>query len=41
MISATGRLQGKTAIGTGSTRGFGSAIVRRFAQEGANVRYGR
>jgi NAD(P)-dependent dehydrogenase (short-subunit alcohol dehydrogenase family) len=37
MISATGRLQGKTAIVTGSTRGFGSAIVRRFAQEGANV----
>jgi NAD(P)-dependent dehydrogenase (short-subunit alcohol dehydrogenase family) len=37
MISATGRLQGKTAIITGSTRGFGSAIVRRFAQEGANV----
>jgi len=31
------RLQGKTAIVTGSGRGIGKAIARRFSQEGANV----
>lgn len=31
------RLEGKTAIVTGGTQGFGAGIVRRFAQEGARV----
>ena len=31
------RLQGKTAIVTGAASGFGEAIARRFAKEGAGV----
>lgn len=33
----TGRLAGKTAIVTGGSKGIGSAIVRLFIAEGANV----
>ncbi len=31
------RLEGKTAIITGASRGIGRAIAIRFAQEGANL----
>jgi len=34
---AEGKLAGKWALVTGSGRGFGQHIARRFAQEGANV----
>jgi NAD(P)-dependent dehydrogenase (short-subunit alcohol dehydrogenase family) len=37
MISQHGRLAGKVAVVTGSTKGFGEAMVRRFADEGAAV----
>lgn len=33
----TGRLEGKTAIVTGASRGIGASIARTFAQEGATV----
>lgn len=32
-----GRLEGKTALVTGSNQNIGRAVVERFAKEGANV----
>jgi NAD(P)-dependent dehydrogenase (short-subunit alcohol dehydrogenase family) len=37
MVSQVQRLVGRTTIVTGSTKGFGHAMARRFAAEGANV----
>ncbi|MDT7623036.1 MAG: hypothetical protein QOF99_3937 [Pseudonocardiales bacterium] len=37
MVSQIQRLVGRTTIVTGSTKGFGHAMARRFAAEGANV----
>ncbi len=37
MASATGRLEGRTAIVTGAASGFGAGIAARFAAEGADV----
>ncbi len=31
------RLNGKIAIVTGAARGFGEAVARRYAEEGARV----
>lgn len=36
-MSATGRLEGKSAIVTGAGAGFGYGIAKRFAEEGASV----
>lgn len=37
MTATAGRLAGKVAMATASTRGIGYAIVKRFAEEGATV----
>jgi 3-oxoacyl-[acyl-carrier protein] reductase len=37
MTTSPGRLQGKTAIVTGASRGIGRAIAIRFAAEGARL----
>lgn len=36
-LDALARLSGKTALVTGAQQGIGAAVVRTFAQEGANV----
>ena len=36
-VPPTGRLAGKLALVTGAASGFGAAVARRFAAEGARV----